>query len=699
MIARFIAIGATMVVAHLAQAYGMGDADATIDGISYHLVWNNDDNEQNQAILISPQSPLSNREIATVAYTPAGETWPRTFLVTEIYGAAFAGGLASGSLSFPNVRYVRSDAFADCSDLSEISMGAVTFIDNRTFDRCTSLSKITLGGSTPPSLGSDVFREVASDATVYVHALADGFPGQDATWNGLKVAYIEGRIEKYYGVTVNGFEVGFGSGDGWTFAGGVLTLNGKGPYELSGSNTQGEVRVEQLESAEVTFKDLVLTTKTSRRAPYEVGNEENTKVGVAVNARLFLSGVNCLTNNAPEEGGVARYAGLSVHRGSHLTIDAKSGADEAKLTAVGAKYGAGIGGGEYCSTGVITINGGTIEAIGGYHAAGIGGGGYYGTIGETPGTIEINGGRIVAKGGASAPGIGTGYGLKQGAPYVVRITGGTVTAVGGTSAPYDISAADYDAEQNYVVTAGGSVNAKISGAMTTLEASGRQTWRVTVPELENGAVTLADLPAGYGTKDIFAEDGEISLWLPQGAYSFAANGVTYQANVDGNDTTAVRTLWTIGEGVTASWNDGTVAIAGAGQTDDFAEDAKDVPWIAAGLPVSAMTIPSAVTPGQNLVAGLADTVTVNGATLALMRQLVGGDAIIGGLTPAGATTIAVKDGKVKLTVQVETTTDLGEGADWQPATVEDGALTKEGDGVVLTLPAAAEKGFYILKTK
>ena len=107
-----------------------------------------------------------------------------------------------------------------------------------------------------------------------------------------------------------------------------------------------------------------------------------------------------------------------------------------------------------------------------------------------------------------------------------------------------------------------------------------------------------------------------------------------------------------------------------------------------------------------LAAGLANAACActglyagKGVTLALMRQLVGGDAIIGGLTPAGATAIAVKDGKVKLTVQVETTTDLGEGAEWQPATVEGGELMKDGDGVVLTLPAAAKKGFYILKTK
>lgn len=42
---KFLVVVTTIVVAHLAQAYGMGDADATVDGISYHLVWNNDEGD------------------------------------------------------------------------------------------------------------------------------------------------------------------------------------------------------------------------------------------------------------------------------------------------------------------------------------------------------------------------------------------------------------------------------------------------------------------------------------------------------------------------------------------------------------------------------------------------------------------------------------------------------------------------------
>lgn len=45
---------------------------------------------------------------------------------------------------------------------------------------------------------------------------------------------------------------------------------------------------------------------------------------------------------------------------------------------------------------------------------------------------------------------------------------------------------------------------------------------------------------GYGTNDIFAdEDGKIYLYLPNGIYSFTANGKSYAATVADGPTTAV----------------------------------------------------------------------------------------------------------------------------------------------------------------
>ena len=60
---------------------------------------------------------------------------------------------------------------------------------------------------------------------------------------------------------------------------------------------------------------------------------------------------------------------------------------------------------------------------------------------------------------------------------------------------------------------------------------------MTVEGLE-GLVSLEDLD-GYGAGGIFADaDGKIYLYLPNGIYSFKANGVSYSATVANGPTTA-----------------------------------------------------------------------------------------------------------------------------------------------------------------
>ena len=86
-------------------------------------------------------------------------------------------------------------------------------------------------------------------------------------------------------------------------------------------------------------------------------------------------------------------------------------------------YGAGIGGGNNCDGGAVTINGGVVEATGGMGAAGIGCG-YKGTNC----TVVINGGTVTATGGMFAAGIGGSYTKTW--VGSVAITGGKVKAVG-----------------------------------------------------------------------------------------------------------------------------------------------------------------------------------------------------------------------------------------------------------------------------
>ncbi len=103
-----------------------------------------------------------------------------------------------------------------------------------------------------------------------------------------------------------------------------------------------------------------------------------------------------------------------------------------RIDPTGAKYGAGIGGGEdrgIQSSSYVAIYGGIVWAQGGYYAAGIGGG----YSGDQGGPIRIYGGEVHANGGYSAAGIGGGKSFKTGGGNSGEITiyGGNVQAFGG----------------------------------------------------------------------------------------------------------------------------------------------------------------------------------------------------------------------------------------------------------------------------
>ena len=150
---------------------------------------------------------------------------------------------------------------------------------------------------------------------------------------------------------------------------------------------------------------------------YVVNGEINilTRVTVTGHVHLILADGCRLT----------AFNGIQVSEGNSLTIYGQS-TDEntmGKLTAKGADYNAGIGGGENGSGGEVTIHGGEVTATGGNGGAGIGGGSK-GSGGE----VTIHGGEVTATGGIGSAGIGGGY---NGSGGEVTIYGGTVTATGG----------------------------------------------------------------------------------------------------------------------------------------------------------------------------------------------------------------------------------------------------------------------------
>ena len=109
---------------------------------------------------------------------------------------------------------------------------------------------------------------------------------------------------------------------------------------------------------------------------------------------------------------------VNIH-GGRITADAENLGTE----------GAGIGGGDEGDGGNVTIYGGTVKAIGAKFAAGIGGGDAD-NEGGRGGTTIIYGGNVTAIGGTDAAGIGGGEGGNGG---TVEIWGGTVTATSGTN--------------------------------------------------------------------------------------------------------------------------------------------------------------------------------------------------------------------------------------------------------------------------
>ena len=227
----------------------------------------------------------------------------------------------------------------------------------------------------------------------------------------------------------------------------------------------------------------------------------------------------------------AGIGGSNGGSGKHITITG------GEVTATGGDYGAGIGGGYYGSGEHITINGGTVNATGGWNGAGIGGGdggsgenitinggavdvqsshygagiggGYYGS-GEH---ITINGGTVNAVGDGHGAGIGGGSGGGSGED--ITINGGTVNAVGDGHGA-GIGGGAEGSGQNIKIT-GGTVNASgwagagigggvnCSGSHVTVSGAAQ----VTVTASKSSDWDSADTGATIGNGGSVTEDGEI----------------------------------------------------------------------------------------------------------------------------------------------------------------------------------------------
>ena len=185
----------------------------------------------------------------------------------------------------------------------------------------------------------------------------------------------------------------------------------------------------------------------------------------------------------------AGIGGSNGGSGKHITITG------GEVTATGGDYGAGIGGGYYGSGEHITINGGTVNAVGDGHGAGIGGGIGGGSGGGSGEDITITGGTVNAVSDGHGAGIGGGA---EGSGQNIKITGGTVNASGWAGAGI-----------------GGGVNC--SGSHVTVSGAAQ----VTVTASKGSDWDSADTGATIGNGGSVTEDGDL------------VNGEEIQADISG----------------------------------------------------------------------------------------------------------------------------------------------------------------------
>ena len=147
--------------------------------------------------------------------------------------------------------------------------------------------------------------------------------------------------------------------------------------------------------------------------------------------------------------------------------------------------------------------------------------------------------------------------------------------------------------------------------------------------------------------------------------------------------------WLVGETAIA-WTNGTekLVIKGEGEVELM-------PWTEFADEITKLDKDEDVAGLLDIVATLPNLTTVNGLTLdelASMGML--------GAAKAGFSTIAVDNGTAQLGVVVSTNGDLTAATEnWGKAKVEDVGLDKETGEAILTIPAPADKGFFIVNPK
>ena len=307
-------------------------------------------------------------------------------------------------------------------------------------------------------------------------------------------------------VTATGGDAAAGIGGGLKGDGGTITVEGGAVTATGGDGGAGIGGGRFGAGGTIDISGGALTATGGDNGGAGIGGGRDSAGGT-----VTISGGSLTATGGDYAAGVGGGRG-----GAGGTFEISGGT----ITATGGVYGgAGIGGGREGVGGAFAISGGTITAMGGYGSAGIGGG-----LESVGGTFEISGGIITATGCDGGAGIGGGW---RGAGDVIEITGGTVFAQGGyRHGGADIGPGGSGAASGSNSFAGGTIRlAGSSVAPAPTNGTASVACAVVTGFEPDALVVIEGLPYGYGVNDIFADDvGCIYLWLPDGVYTFTANG-------------------------------------------------------------------------------------------------------------------------------------------------------------------------------
>ena len=175
------------------------------------------------------------------------------------------------------------------------AFGSATPPDSRTEGSVTSWrvtlpqlkpgATVAISGLEPHTSAAIV--DASGDALAYLPDGEYAFTVDGSPW-AVSVLGAPAVAHRVIGVSVNEYDVGFLQGEGWSYniTNGVLELSAEGPFVLSGTNTQGRVRVRVETNAAVTISNLWLRAAANRCTPFAVASN--------VTAKVWFTGENTL---------------------------------------------------------------------------------------------------------------------------------------------------------------------------------------------------------------------------------------------------------------------------------------------------------------------------------------------------------------------------------------------------------------------